>query len=110
MGGARTARAAAGPLWRAVRINKSATTSAAALISTALSPQVVAALPPLPEKVRLVQVTSLARIYIRAGAFSVRDNVHRARLRIASEGSVQLMTVSSEKWASKKWECGCCCV
>ena len=102
------ARAAAGPLWPAVRINKSATAVPGGSISTALSPEVVAALPPLPEKVRLVQVTSLPRIFIRAGAFSVRDNVHRALSRIASEGSVQLMTVSSEKWASKKWECGCC--
>ena len=46
----------------------------AAPISTMSSPRVVAELPPLPEKVRLVPVTSPAHIFIQAGAFSVRDN------------------------------------
>ena len=64
----------------------------AAPIDTVSSPRVVAELPPLPENVRLVPVTSAAHIFIQAGAFSVQDNAQRVRSRIASLGSVQLMT------------------
>src|SRR5271166_1011539 len=63
-------------------------------ISTVSSPRVVAELPPLPEKVRVVPLASPARIFIQAGAFSVRDNAQRVQSRIASLGSVQLMTAS----------------
>ena len=63
-------------------------------ISTVSSPHVVAELPPLPEKVRLVPVTSPAHIFVQARAFSVRDNARRVQSRIASLGSVQLMTAS----------------
>jgi rare lipoprotein A len=56
------------------------------------SPRVVTELPPLPENVRLVPVTSAAHIFVQAGAFSVQDNAQRVRSRIASLGSVQLMT------------------
>ena len=65
-----------------------------ASISTVSSPRVVAELPPLPEKVRLVPVTSPAHIFIRAGAFSVRNNAQRVQSRIASLGSVRVMTAS----------------
>ena len=62
----------------------------AAPISAVPSPPVVAELPPLPEKVRV----SSARIFIQAGAFSMRDNAQRLQARIAPLGSVQVMTAS----------------
>jgi rare lipoprotein A len=66
----------------------------AAPIGEVSPPRVVAELPPLPENVRLVPVSSPARIFVQAGAFSVRDNAQRVQLRIASLGKVQLMTAS----------------
>lgn len=66
----------------------------AAPINTVSSPVVVAQLPALPEKVRVVPVTSSSRIFIQAGAFSVRENAQRVQSRIASFGSVQVMTAS----------------
>jgi rare lipoprotein A len=66
----------------------------AAPINTVRSPVVVAALPPLPEKVRVVPVKSSGRIFIQAGAFSVRENAQRLQSRIAPLGSVQVMSAS----------------
>jgi rare lipoprotein A len=66
---------------------------AAASISTVSSPRVVAELPPLPEKVRLVPIPS-SHIFIQAGAFSAGDNAQRVQSRIASLGSVQVMSAS----------------
>ena len=48
----------------------------------------------MPEKVRLVPVSSPAHIFIQAGAFSVRDNAQRLQSRIATLGSVQVMMAS----------------
>src|SRR6266436_2953075 len=62
----------------------------AAPISPVPSPPVVAELPPLPEKVRV----SSARIFIQAGAFSMRDNAQKLQARVAPLGSVQVMTAS----------------
>jgi cell division protein FtsN len=39
-------------------------------------------------------VARSARIFIQAGAFSVRDDAQRVKSRIASFGSVQVMTAS----------------
>lgn len=66
----------------------------AAPIAAVASPVVVPELPPLPEKVRVVPVTSSGRIFIQAGAFSVRDNAQHVQSRIASFGSVQVTTAS----------------
>jgi rare lipoprotein A len=64
----------------------------AAPISTMSTPPIIAELPPLPEKVRVVPPTSSARIFVQAGAFSMRDNARRLQARIAPLGSVQVMT------------------
>jgi peptidoglycan lytic transglycosylase len=66
----------------------------AAPINTVTAPVVVAELPTLPEKVRVVPVTSSGRIFIQAGAFSVRDNAQRVQSRIAALGSVRVMSAS----------------
>jgi rare lipoprotein A len=66
----------------------------AAPISAVPSPPVVAELPPLPEKVRVVPLVSSARIFIQAGAFSMRDNAQKLQARVAPLGSVQVMTAS----------------
>jgi rare lipoprotein A len=63
-------------------------------INAVASPVVVAALPPLPEKVNLVPVKPSGRIFIQAGAFSVRDNARRLQSRTAPPGGVQVMTAS----------------
>jgi rare lipoprotein A len=57
----------------AAAVRPAASGLAAASINTLSSPRVVAELPPLPEKVRLVPVPS-SHIFSQAGAFSVRDN------------------------------------
>ena len=64
----------------------------AAPISAVSSPPEVAELPPLPEEVRMVPLASSARIFIQAGAFSMRDNAQRLQARVAPLGSVQVMT------------------
>jgi rare lipoprotein A len=66
----------------------------AAPIDAAATPVVIAALPPLPEKVRVVSVGSTRRIFIQAGAFSVRENAQRLQSRIAPLGSVQVLPAS----------------
>src|ERR1700731_1693182 len=66
----------------------------AAPISAVPSPPVVAELPPSPEKVKVVPLASSARIFIQAGAFSMRDNAQRLQARVAPLGSVQVMTAS----------------
>ena len=66
----------------------------AAPISVVPSPPVVAELPPLPEKVKVVPLASSARIFVQAGSFSMRDNAQRLQARIAALGSVQMMTAS----------------
>jgi rare lipoprotein A len=48
----------------------------------------------LPEKMRVVPRASSTRIFIQAGAFSVRDNAQKLQARVASLGSVQVMTAS----------------
>ncbi len=68
--------------------------SPAASINTVPLPVVVAALPSLPEKVKVVPVKSSGRIFIQAGAFSVRENAQRLQSRIAPLGSAQVMTAS----------------
>jgi rare lipoprotein A len=69
-------------------------TPPAAPINIVRSPVVVAALPSLPEKVNVVPVKSLGRIFVQAGAFSVRENAQRLQLRISPLGSVQVLTAS----------------
>src|SRR6266446_9838451 len=66
----------------------------AAPINAVPLPVVVAALPSLPEKVSVVPVKSSGRIFIQAGAFSVRENAQRLQSRIAPLGSAQVMTAS----------------
>jgi len=66
----------------------------AAPISTMSTPPIIAELPPLPEKVGVVPPASSARIFVQAGAFSMRDNAQRLQARIAPLGSVQVMTAS----------------
>jgi rare lipoprotein A len=66
----------------------------AASINAVPSPVVVAAPPSLPEKVKVVPVKSSGRIFIQAGAFSVRENAQRLQSRIAPLGSAQVMTAS----------------
>jgi rare lipoprotein A len=66
----------------------------AASINAGQSPVVIAALPSLPEKVKVVPVKSSGRIFIQAGAFSVRENAQRLQSRIAALGSAQMMTTS----------------
>jgi peptidoglycan lytic transglycosylase len=66
----------------------------AASINAVPSPVVIAALPSLPEKVEVVPVKSSGRIFIQAGAFSVRENAQRLQSRIAPLGSAQVMTAS----------------
>jgi rare lipoprotein A len=66
----------------------------AAPISAGPSPPVVAELPPLPEKMKVVPLASSARIFIQAGAFSVWDNAQKLQARVAPLGSVQVMTAS----------------
>jgi len=66
----------------------------AAPISTMSTPPIIAELPPLPEKVGVVPPASSARIFLQAGAFSMRDNAQRLQARIAPLGSVQVMTAS----------------
>ena len=75
-------------------INQAPLPPPAAPITAVSSPLVVAELPPLPEKVRVVPLASSARIFIQAGSFSLRDNAQRVQSRIASLGSVQVMTAS----------------
>jgi rare lipoprotein A len=64
----------------------------AAPVNAVPSPVVVAALPPLPEKVNVVAVKSAGRIFVQAGAFSLRENAQRLQSRIAPLGSAQVMT------------------
>jgi rare lipoprotein A len=66
----------------------------AAPINIVPSPVVVAALPSLPEKVNVVPVKSTKRIFVQAGAFSLRENAQRLQSRISPLGSVQVMTAS----------------
>jgi rare lipoprotein A len=66
----------------------------AAPVNAVPSPVVVAALPSLPEKVNVVPLRSSGRIFIQAGAFSVRENAQRLQSRMAPLGSVQVMTAS----------------
>ena len=63
-------------------------------INAVRSPVVVAALPSLSEKVNVVPVKSSGRIFVQAGAFSLRENAQRLQLRIASLGTAQVMTAS----------------
>ena len=65
----------------------------AASITAAPSP-VVGALPPLPEQVNVTPVKSPGRIFIQAGAFSVRENAQRLQSRIAPLGSAQVLSAS----------------
>jgi rare lipoprotein A len=66
----------------------------AAPINVVRSPVVVAALPSLPERVNVVPVKSSGRIFVQAGAFSVRQNAQRLQLRISPLGNVQVLTAS----------------
>jgi peptidoglycan lytic transglycosylase len=66
----------------------------AAPINAVRSPVVVATLPSLPEKVNVVPVKSSGRIFVQAGAFSVRENAQRLQLRIAPLGAVQVTAAS----------------
>ncbi len=66
----------------------------AASIGATPAPPIVAELPPLPEKVKVVPIPASARIFVQAGSFAMRDNAQRLQARIASLGSVQLMTAS----------------
>ncbi len=66
----------------------------AAPVNAVPSPVAVAALPPLPEKVNVVPVKSAGRIFVQAGAFSVRENAQRLQSRIAPLGSAQVTTAS----------------
>lgn len=66
----------------------------AAPINIVRSPVVVATLPSLPEKVSVVSVKSTRRIFVQAGAFSMRENAQRLQSRISPLGSVQVMTAS----------------
>ena len=65
-----------------------------ASISAAPSPVVIAALPSLPEKAKVVPVKSSRRIFIQAGAFSVRGKAQRLQSRIARLANAQVMTAS----------------
>jgi rare lipoprotein A len=67
---------------------------AAAPINAVGSPVAVTALPPLPEKVRVVPVKSSGRIFVQAGAFSVRENARRLQSRIAPLGSAEVTAAS----------------
>jgi rare lipoprotein A len=67
--------------------------------SVAAGPIVDTQIPPLPERmaasrVAAVPVEPSGRIFVQAGAFSVRDNARRVQSRIAPLGSVQVMTAS----------------
>jgi rare lipoprotein A len=84
------AAAAAAPVGR----TQALVSPLAAPISAVPAPPVVAELPPLPEKVNVVPVASSARIFVQAGSFSMRDNTQRLQARIASLGSVHVMTAS----------------
>jgi rare lipoprotein A len=64
------------------------------LDSAAPSPVVIAALPSLPEKAKVVPVKSSRRIFIQAGAFSVRGKAQRLQSRIARLANAQVMTAS----------------
>jgi rare lipoprotein A len=50
--------------------------------------------PPLTRKVAAAASWPAARIYVQAGAFSMRDNARRAQSRIAHLGSVQVTAAS----------------
>lgn len=67
---------------------------AAAPINAVGSPIAVTALPPLPEKVRVVPVKASGRIFVQAGAFSVRENARRLQSRIAPLGSAEVTAAS----------------
>ena len=76
-------------------------TQPAALPPPARSPNVVAGpivdtqMPTSPPRVAAGPIESPAgRIFVQAGAFSVRDNAQRVQSRIAPLGSVQVMTAS----------------
>ncbi len=66
----------------------------AAPIAAVATPVIVPEMPPLPQKVKLVPVKSQGRIFIQAGAFSVRDNADRVQSRIAPLGSVKVTAAS----------------
>ncbi|MFL5268785.1 MAG: septal ring lytic transglycosylase RlpA family protein [Stellaceae bacterium] len=67
---------------------------AAAPINAVGSPIAVTALPPLPEKVQVVPVKASGRIFVQAGAFSVRENARRLQSRIAPLGSAEVTATS----------------
>jgi rare lipoprotein A len=76
-------------------------TQTAALPPPARSPNVVAGpivdtqMPTSPPRVAASPIESPSgRIFVQAGAFSVRDNAQRVQSRIAPLGSVQVMTAS----------------
>jgi rare lipoprotein A len=89
---ARAANIVAGPI---------VDTQTAALPPPARSPNVVAGpivdtqMPTSPPRVAASPIESPSgRIFVQAGAFSVRDNAQRVQSRIAPLGSVQVMTAS----------------
>ena len=76
-------------------------TQTAALPPSAPAPNVVAApivdtqMPPSPPRIAAIPGgSSPGRIFVQAGAFSVRDNAQRVQSRIAPLGSVRVMTAS----------------
>ena len=76
-------------------------TQTAALPPSAAAPNVVAGpivdtqMPPSPPRVAAIPVASSSgRIFVQAGAFSMRDNAQRVQSRIATLGSVQVMSAS----------------
>jgi rare lipoprotein A len=75
-------------------------TRSAALPPPAPAPRVVAGpvpdtqMPPSPPRFAAAPVGSSGRIFVQAGAFSVRDNAQRVQSRIAPLGSVEVMTAS----------------
>ncbi len=58
------------------------------------APVVVAQMPPLPETVTAAPTSAAGRIFIQAGAFSVRDNAQRVQSHIAGLGNVQVTAAS----------------
>jgi rare lipoprotein A len=66
----------------------------AAPVSAVQSPPIVAELPPMPEKVKIAWPAPSTRIFVQAGAFSMRDNAQRLQARIATLGGVQVTTAS----------------
>jgi rare lipoprotein A len=66
----------------------------AAPVSAVQSPPIVAELPAMPEKVKIAWPAPSTRIFVQAGAFSMRDNAQRLQARIATLGGVQVTTAS----------------